>query len=585
MFIYGFPGDALKYIFSYWLDSRGLLDSVFPAQLVTFYFLKFITRFFGIIEGYNLSLLLASVLALVCSYALARRYVGRGPSVLVSLVYTSSNYFTWHGMQNVEIILAAALLPLFWSALLGLEERLNNGTSILFPVIFTSFAFAFVFFSSFYLGYFSLIFSIVFFLASRLADWRLEGKAFIAKKIIFAYFSFVCLSFFLTLPATYQFWQYFLGGLGGQRVRQIESGLQRNNLADLVAYGARPWDYLAPSIHQPLTGKYISVFYSYIRETKSYQYWSVFLPERANYLTFTGIGLTFYVIWTAFRSWRQKSRLIPPKDLRNVLLFLFVAIFMFLVSLPAVIEIKGFHLYFPSYFLFKVFPMFRVYARAGVFVLLSVSILTGYGLKLLLAKIRSDWFLVRLGRVSLLGRKSVVLITVLCGLIIFENLNFPPLTIIDVSKTPRVYDWIKNQPGEVKITEYPKDNSVVDLGGGCPSWLGLEVVRDYNGAYESFYQIFHGKVVLASSVLTKEERILAADLTEVGSYEVLKKHSVDYAVAHTKDPMIGTHSWPYPQENPLDECWRRRIMRKPEKVYSGFKQVAEFDDGVIYKVE
>ena len=580
MFIYGFPGDALRYVYSYWLGSQGLLQSIFPPQLVTFYFLKFNIRFFGIIDGYNLSILLAFILAFICSYALSHKYMESSPAVLVSLAYTSSSYYTWHGMQNVEIILAAAFLPIFFLALLDLEDHLNEKTGFLSSVAFASIAFTLVFLSSFYLGYFSLIFSVVFFFVFRLADWWLRGKSFATKKIIFAYFSFACLSFFLTLPATYQLWQYFLGGLGDQGIREIEGGLWRNSRNDLIAYGSRPWDYLMPSIYHPFFGSLVRDFYWYLKINHSYQYWSVFLPERSNYLTLTLLVLSFYGLIKFARKEDKSSR-----DQGNIIVVSLMIVVMFLVSMPALVTLKGFSFPMPSYFLFQIFPMFRVYARAGIFVLLGVSILAGYGLEFFIKEIKQDRFNLSLGRLKLGGRKSVLITVTLCGFVLFENLNLPPLAVMDVSKAPQVYEWIKNQPGKLKIIEYPKDNSVVDIGGGCPSWLDPNVVRDYNGAYESFYQIFHAKDVLASDVLTKEERTLSADLTKSGSYEVLKRHNVDYAVVHTKDPMIGIHQWPYPQENPLDECWQRRIMKKPEKVYEKFKLVAEFDDGLVYELQ
>jgi len=400
----------------------------------------------------------------------------------------------------------------------------------------------------------------------------------IEKKVVLASLSLSFGFFLLTLPAPLSLFPANNQGGEPSQLESLREGLSRNTLSDLVAYSARPWDYLLPSIYHPVFGNLVRNFYGHLRNNFSYQFWSTSLPERANFLTVTSIWLAIYAV---FRM--AKNRVLPPEK-KLILSLVWLTVLMFLISLPAIATFRGWVIPLPSYFLFKVFPMFRVYARAGVFVLLSVSILAGYGLKFLLSNIRNDWFFIKLGIISLPGRKSVVLTTVLCGLILFENLNFPPFSVMDVKHVPQVYAWLKNQPEDLVIAEYPMDNSVVDIGGGCPSWLDSKITRDYNGAYTAFYQTLHHKKTFAIERLSKEERMTMGDLALVDSYQVLKKYGVNYVLAHTKDPMIGIHPWPYPQENPLDECWQRRIMKKPEKVYEGFKKVAEFDDGVVYRV-
>ena len=229
--------------------------------------------------------------------------------------------------------------------------------------------------------------------------------------------------------------------------------------------------------------------------------------------------------------------------------------------------------------------MFRVYTRAGVFVLLCFVVLGGYGLKKVIGAIKENIYFTTIFGVGLTARKSVVLTTIISGVVLFENLNFPPFPVMDVSRVPQVYQWVKEQPGDILIAEYPRDSSVNDLGGGCPSWLDKSVTRDWNGAYENFYRVFHNKRVFDFSRLEGRERAAVADLSQPFSYDLLQEKGVAFVVLHTREPLIGIHPWPYPQENPLDECWRRRVAVKSGKVYGGFSKIAEFDDGVIYKVQ
>lgn len=584
-FTYGYPSDFLGYLFyiNEWLIKTlpltGYLKGIFspstPQQTLLSVILYTPAVFIGPINAYNLVLISTLILNFLSAYFVVKRLSGlRTVAVVTALIFSSSVFVQWHAMQNIELAMVF-WLPIFLFFLMKFLFE-NSFKDKLILSLFT----ALMFMTSFYFGFFSLILVFSVWLLSFLY------KCFVTKRLYLAgilnMIVFVAFFVVFTLPSTYIFLDY----LGKPSVwsEYSKENIFRSSLNDIVSYGARPWDYLMPSVNHPIFGPLVQNFYQYIKENYSYQFWSTFLPERANYLTFTGTGLALYAVWTAFRSWQRKQNIVSQGDLRNISFLILISIIMFLVSMPAVINLKGLPVYFPSFFLFKLFPMFRVYARSGVLVLLGVSLLAGYGFKFLLANINNDWFFIKLGRISFPGRKSVILTTVLFGLILFENLNFPPFPLMDVGRVPQVYAWLKNQPGDQIIAEYPRDNSVIDIGGGCPGWLDPKITRDYNGAYTAFYQTAHGKKTFVGEKLSKDDRVSLGDLSVVNSYKVLKKYGVNYVLVHTKDPMIGTHSWPYPQENPLDECWQRRIMRKPERVYEGFRKVAEFDDGIVYEI-
>ncbi len=581
MLLYGFPGDILGYIRGFWLINRGLLKVFFPNQIVFVYFLKLPTLLLGEIYGLNLALFLMFVLGFASTYFLVAKKVCKSAAVLAAISYTTSAFFLWHGMQNPEIILASALLPLYFWSLLSLEESIRDRSrshSFVWSFL-SSVLFSLSFLSSFYIGYFLIIFTVGFFVLERFWSWRVEGAPILEKKIVLAYLSLAFGAFLLTLPAIISLFPANNQGRETSQLESLREGLSRNTLLDLVAYSARPWDYLLPSIYHPVFGRLVRNFYGYLRNNFSYQFWSTSLPERANFLTVTGIALAIYAVLAA-----AKNRVLPPEK-KLILSLVWMTVLMFLISLPAIVTFKGWVVPLPSYFLFKFFPMFRVYARSGVFVLLMVSFLSAWGLKFLLGAIKEDRSFFRLGRFLLPFRKSVLLVTVVCGLVLFENLNAPPFSVMDLSQIPQVYRWLQDQRGNFLIAEYPRDNSLIDLSGGCPSWLDDGIVRDYNHAYEELYQTIHGKEVLDFESLTEAERRISADLEKPESFVILKRQGVSFVLVHSKDPLIGARPWPYPQENPLDECWRRRIMRKPEKVYEGFKKMADFDDGAVYELE
>ncbi|MEK7611513.1 MAG: hypothetical protein AAB486_04045 [Patescibacteria group bacterium] len=571
-FILGYPSDVLGYLFSIndWLKNtlpvagyfRGIFFPALPQQTFLSIFLYTPAILAGAAAAYNLVMLLTLIANFLAAFFVGQRLLkSKSPALITAVIYATSLFVQWHALQNIELAMVF-WLPLIILFLINLIERPSAK-----GLLALSLPAAAAFMTSFYLGFFSLIPVFSIWLTVSLYKYFVT-KGSRGLNILYIPV-FLVLFTVLTLPSTHVFFDYL--GKPSVWAEYSKENIYRSSLNDVVAYGARPWDYLMPSIYHPVFGSTVRTFYQYVRENYSFQFWSTFLPERANYLTFTGMGLALYAFWTALRAWRRKTHTVSPDDFRSIGLLVALAVIMFLVSLPAVIEIKGIHLYFPSYYLFKIFPMFRVYARAGVFVLLAVSFLAGYGLKFILAKITK--------------KTAAVLTAVLCGVVLFENINFPPLPVMDVGRVPQVYAWLKSQPGELLIAEYPRDNSVVDLGGGCPSWLDPKITRDYNGAYTAFYQTVHGKITFGTEKLSKEDRAALGDLASVDSYRVLKKSGVNYVLVHTKDPMIGVHPFPYPQENPLDDCWQRRIMRAPEKVYGGFTEVVGFDDGIIYRLQ
>lgn len=574
-FIYGFPGDSLGYLvylhnfLTQDLLFPGYFKSLFwpnePQQTVLVFLLTTPALVFGPIRAFNLVVLLTFLANFISIFFVARRFLSHPSSIVTSVLLGSSLYVQWQATRSLELAMLFWLPWIFWFWLKFWREGGYRNIVVL------AFLVSVQFLTSFYLGYFCLL------LAFWLGLLRL-GRELLAKRLesvigsAGSLLTFAILFFVLTLPATHPL-------LSSDPLTHL-SRLRQTIPEELIAYGARPWDYLSPSIYHPLFGPLVRNFYESLRQNFSYQFWSTYLPDRANYLTLTGF---FLAAAAPFLLKRQKTS--PPSLLKPLLLVLF---FSFWLSLPSVVHFRGLSFFGPSFFLKDGFPVFRVYARAGALVLVAVAFLAGLGWEILLAKIRKDFMLLRIGRFNFPARKSVLLTTAVVGLIIFENLNFPPWAITDLNQIPPVYGWLKERKEsgqEALIIEYPKDNTGNDYGGGCPKSLAPSVLRDYNGIYEDYFQTIHGMAIFDYQQLAPGERAKLPYLDKRESHEVLKKYQINYVVIHSRESLVGVYPWPYPQENPLDECWQRRIMKKPEKVYEGFKKVAEFDDGVVYRVK
>jgi hypothetical protein len=133
----------------------------------------------------------------------------------------------------------------------------------------------------------------------------------------------------------------------------------------------------------------------------------------------------------------------------------------------------------------------------------AVAVLAGFGLKFILDKFKSV--------------KVKLAITILCcGLVLFEFWNWPPYKVIDVSKIPAVYYWLKVQPADTVIAEYPLDAI-------SPNELYM------------FYQTKHEKRMINGTIPDTEASRIAKTLVKLSDKATtakLREWGVRYILVH-----------------------------------------------------
>lgn len=572
-YLWGYPSDALFTIWQnyYTLENAkkfvglgsglqipniynsGYYSSFIPAALGAIF------SIFGTTLGYNLVVALTYALNFFSFYLIGGRFLkDRLVSIFLGLSIVSSQYIFWHSLQNIELTMLFWVPPLLYYLFRSIDDFSPKNTflaGLFFALqILTSFQVAY------FVGILICFFTFIVLCLDLLSRTSLS-RIVIRFRNIFAFlFSSIVVSAPFVAPI-------IIGILlkSSSMHASVSLALSRNSLLDLVAYGARPWDYFLPSISHPLFGDAVATIYSYVRNNFTYQYWSTYLPERPNYLTFTVFAFS---VFSVVKSIKIKNSL-EPTTRRLIIIFSILGILMFLLSLPAIVSINGFKIHLPSSFLFNFFPMFRVYARAGIFVLIALSIVSGIGVKIFLDSVPPV-------------RRKIFFSFIIC-ILLFENLSYPPFPLTDLTKVSGVNKWLRDRGEEFIIVDYPRDNSLTDLGGGCVN-LREGVVRDFNPNVARYYQIIHHKELLSESNIPKIELAAIADISRKESYEILRKYRVKYIVVRTRDTLIGTRGFPFPSVNPLDECWRFRFMEIPKDIYSGFKKIIEFEDGVIFSL-
>jgi hypothetical protein len=269
---------------------------------------------------------------------------------------------------------------------------------------------------------------------------------------------------------------------------------------DLFTQSAKPLSYFLPSVSHPVFGRFTEQFIGS-------PLYGISLTEHTLYLGWIPLLFAFY----AFRRWRSKRKELnkTEESVREdyyLGLFIFLLIVAWLFSQPPWWGFGKFRIYMPSFFMYKVLPMYRAYCRFGIVVMLAIAVLAGFGLKFFLARIKNR-------------QLRFIFAALFSGLVLFEFWNWPPYKVIDVSEAPAVYSWLKDQPKDTVIAEYP-----------------LDAVSP-NELYK-FYQTKHQKRMINGTIPgTKANRFAQklVNLSDRHTATILKQLGVKYVLVHTDE--------------------------------------------------
>ena len=232
--------------------------------------------------------------------------------------------------------------------------------------------------------------------------------------------------------------------------------------------------------------------------------------EHTLYLGWIPLILAFL----AFKGWRRNRKTrttnhelrITDKEDFYIGFFVFLAIVAWLFSQPPWWNIFGFKLYMPSFFMYKILPMFRAYCRFGIVLMLAVAVLAGFGLKFFLERFKSQ-------------KTKIVVTGLFCGLVLFEFWNWPPYKVIDLSKVPAVYYWLKDEPKDIVIADYPLD-------------------ADSSNELYKFFQTVHEKKIINGTIPGTYANKVAQEIRRLSgpkTASILKWMGVKYVVVHKDD--------------------------------------------------
>lgn len=567
--IYGYKGDSLGALYGFWWYKYAHLNHISrwvisivafpfgadysssPRLLVIDSLGKWLSILVNEIFAYNFIILLTFLLSSIAMYLLVHYFTKNKLAGFFSgIIYAFSPYHFAHAFQHICLV-NIQWMPLYILTLFKLDEERRYGWAILcggFLALNT--------FSHYQYGYSMVVFTVVFVMwrawqsirGRKLSSYQVDKltrkqvnkwTGFHSFKVVLVA---VVVALAIILPFTHNIFKAVLVSSPG---KPIDEGGFSRPLEDLFMYSAQFFHYLIPSGDNPLIGGFIRNFIK------------IYHPvEQTLYLGWVGIILSV----VAIRQWRRKNREQrlqatgckpqaieqtsiqanwPTRTQKAVSFFLFAGIMALIFSHAPWTDIGPFRIFFPAYFMYKIAPMFRIYARFGILVMLSVSVLAGIGLAGLLQKIKFP-------------KRQGILVAVITLLVFVEFAPTLPAPIVDAVNPPPVYEWLSQQEGDFVIVEYPLETDYEYL-----FWQRIHQKKLVNGARPGTY---------ADQVRKK-----IVDILKPETPGILKYLGAKYVILH---PAKYLESEDAPVIGEVPDISKQK----------GLKLVKAFDDARVYTI-
>lgn len=538
--VYGTATDPFVWIWNFWWLKYSLVKGLssnfvpilaypFGLNLLGLYTIwgflnKWLTVLTGEVAAYNLQIMCSFFLSGLAMYYLIYYFTkSRLASFFSGVVFMFCPYHFARSWDHISLS-NVHWMVFYILSLFNLYQKKTFKNAFICGICFSLIGQ----FSSYYYVYFMMLFTVLFVVFNIV--YNISKKRRIGIKEIFQFLKLLIIYLtaivLIMLP---QIWRYIKMVIyRTDKAWEIE--LIRP-FGQLFADSARPLNYFLPVEYNPFLGGLASFFI----DTPLYGENSG--GEQSLYLGFIPLILAFI----GYKRWRKnKIKGIDNPKIDYLMWFWIIALFIFMICSfsPYWGNKNSFFIPFPSLVLYRVFPMFRNYARMGVIVMMSVCVLAGFGLKGVLERFNSN-------------KKKLGVVFLLCCGVCFEFFNIPPIT--DVSNIPKVYNWLKLQPENIVVAEYPIDADTRPI---------------------VFYQRVHQKNLVNGAVpgtYAYEVRQKVIGLEDESTAGILSFLDADYVLVH-KDKYLNSQGGNVLGQVPdLDNN-------------SGFKFVKDFGNIAVYEV-
>lgn len=387
-----------------------------------------LTKLINPVFLYNLVIILGLLLNFIFSFKFFKKIFGNYISVLISLIFVFSPYFSYQSRAHYELIQ-------FWPVILLADALFFNKGK--YKPLIIGLLMTLITGISYYLGFFTIIFLtlyllIVFAVSKNKIELLKKNTSPVLKgSLVFFLTSMIFLYPYISA-------NYFKP----PDITEVASSskILVRPLEDFIIFSSRPWYFLLPSVDNPIFGQFSEKALDRLSSGGNYLTQSYFKSEHsALFLGWSNILFAFFGTIFIFKKLKKEHSQV------NYVAILIVTLLIIIITIPPTFVLKGITFYSPSLILFKVFPMFRVLARLGVFILFFFLIFTGFGYVYLIKILENNG----------VGRKTAKIF--LIPILLFSLSQFIiPIKITHISKPPEVYEYIKeNIKNESPLVVYP----------------------------------------------------------------------------------------------------------------------------------
>lgn len=477
---------ALSYPYAgYPAGTSGLLP--LPLLLMPLTLVTYLPRGETII--YNLIILLSITLNGFIMFLLGwKLFKNRLAALGMGLIFAFCPYALTRASYHLTLV-EIFIFPLILYVLLNLKEDFSTRNKIIYFLVLLLTLNIHPYYSGMILLMLSLLF--IYFMFRRLRKGDIRNSYTIIR------FCFLATLVALTISGVFFYIQLSLANGGLASVSRQEG--------DLYTYAGHPWNYLVPSTHSTFFGSISTQFVGG-------KLLSTNIEEYILFLGYTNIGLALvgFVFWLSRRFSKLADSITGDLQDRAAWIIPFAVCLgagSFLFSLQPTINIGSLKIYMPSWFIFKIFPFIRVYARFGVLVFFAVTLISGACIaflgKALITKKR------------LLGSLIIVL---LFALLLSEFMQTGSKPMQELYKPDSLYGDIQKLPGDSVIVEYPF------------------VASDESFTYLFLWnQFYHGKSMLNGYPLGSEGeamRLMVLNLLDPRTPGLLAYMGANYVMVH-----------------------------------------------------
>lgn len=393
--------------------------------------------------AYNLIVLGGTALNFIFTFNFFKKLFGRFIAGLLATVFLFSPYLAYQSRSHFDLLQ-------FWPVIWFLDTLFfSKGRH---KAVFLGLLLTLITGISNYLGYFTILFTVLYLVISfllrsnKVSGLKETYRDVIKGSLVFAFTT-------LLFIAPYIKSNYFAPKMGMEE--STDTKANNRPFEDFVTFSSRPWYYLLPSVDNPFFGRFSQQVLDRLSSGGNYLTQNYFKAEHtATYLGWVNLILAFVGLVASRMLCRsmdgRENGTHPeggkhPTELINFIALLITIVGLIILTMPPSITVNGATIYTPSYLLFKVFPMFRVLARAGILILFLTLIFTGYGYLAL----------VKFSIAKNINRKVVRSILSVVALVSIAEFIIP-LKITHVGTPPQVYTYIgKADPLKSPIVVYP----------------------------------------------------------------------------------------------------------------------------------